>query len=168
MHSKIFQLSPVPVPEDERMSAEDCYDSDLVSYNSDWVGDEITEPDERKDAIEGLSELLDGIADVDPDGKVTFRDTAAIASVFTNWYRQKLSDFLSEMDKGPARLPSPETTADKITQFRESKDIFRVDYLHNGNRLDGPFCTSAELVRDAACGYNPQVMYVGGIVDYHY
>lgn len=156
MHSKIIQVSVSPIEKDAWLEPDAAIEDSTIGYVADYT-DSCTK-EERKETLEGLADLLQGIATVDVEkGIITVNeDREASIRLVNDWHQKTLKALLGTFEK--EKCPDPLTSIFAVEKYRGSSFLFYAEY----GRLSSAF------VRDLALGYYGKTLHIGAVLDYHY
>ena len=156
MHSKIIQVSTGPIRKDAWLDPDDAITDETIGYVADYT-DSCSE-EERKETLEGLAELLDGIATVDVEkGIITVNeDREASVRLVNDWHQKTLKALLRTFST--EKCPDPLTSIFAVEKYRGSSFLFYAEY----GRLSSAF------VHDLALGYYGKTLHIRAVLDYHY
>ena len=162
MHSKIIQVSSKPISEDEYKTSEDFYESHEPW--ADYIGDEVTDEQERHDCIKHVANLLDGVFKLNCDDTLTYLGDDALRKFLNEW-----ADELRRM--------AGQLTADNILR---DQNLWKVRhcctdthkgtayrfYIEEWNGWAGPF---EDMIDFASSQLKKgDRIYIGAVIDYHY
>lgn len=158
MHSKIFQVSKNPINKEEYATPEMYYNNSQDF--ADYIGDEVDNPEERKEYIEYLSEVLDDIFDLEGETLVY----KGLDKFLSDWVKdiKELANNFNEQNISEA----PNLWKLKSIIERTHLDCyFRFD-IHDW--ADGIADSLKSLIVYAKSQMQPgDRLYVGSIIDYH-
>lgn len=161
-HSKIFQISDKPITPEDYCKPDDFYDNS--DDFADYIGDEITDEEERKECIDYLADTIKDVFTHEGDGVFTYKGEEALRKFKQEW--------LAEIQTQTARL-----TADNM---QKEQNLYRLSVATERTHLDSHYrikieewngCAApiAELFEWAEnCLKEGDHFYVGAVIDYHY
>jgi len=164
-HSRIIQLSPVPVTEENLLSPENLYDDYKVNAVSEYV-DSLPEEDED-DELESLKESPTFADNATiKDKTVVFKDCEAIAANYDKWFDSALQKAASKAGNG--RVFHGSDLRNLFSDYKDDTNLFVLSYLipETGNLRHTTALRSAELVAELAeCREMPRTWHIGAILD---
>ncbi len=151
---KIIQLSGKPIPEEEHISGSDIYDDELFNMESDYGGDKL----EYGEVIDDIAEDLKEVADIDKEKRtLTFKDKETVKAILRDHVRCCCDRFMERTEEGRW------STAETNLRHEIVEPCGIRHHFHTG------YCQKASTVlADYIAGFNPQTMYIGGILYAHF
>lgn len=159
-HGKIFQLASKPIRKDGYITPEDFYDNH--DAYADWIGDEVEE-EERKECIGYLASALQGLCELDKSG------TAFVYRGGLERYLQEWVDAIHEkaqaITAANVLYHTPRATLRDIVSgtHKDTADRFVIKE-YSGDYAE-PMSSLIEFLHQLKPG---DMLYIGGIVDFHY
>lgn len=150
---RIIQLSSSPIKEEDHITDCDICEDALFLMESDWGGDTL----EYDEAIDDIAEDLKEVADIDKEKRtLTFKDKETVKAILRDHVRRCCDRFMKGTEEGRWSTSEWELR-------REITEPCGIDHhFHIG------YCQKASTVlADYIAGYNPQTMYIGGILYAH-
>jgi len=162
MHGKIFQIDTKPISRDEYVSPEEFYDNS--SDFADYIGDEVTDRQARKDYVGYLAGDLKGV--FKPAGKdcLVYLGKEALRKFLQDWaddIKAKAAELTADNILKQERLYKIRAT----TKETHRRTDYRV-YIDEWNGWAGPFEGIIEWAANQL--KEGDKIYVGAIIDYHY
>jgi hypothetical protein len=161
-HSNIFQISDKPITPDEYRTPEDFYENS--DDFADYIGDEITDEEERKECIGYLADTIEDVFTHEGDGVFVYKGDEALRKFKQEW--------LAEIQTQTARLTADnmqnEQNLYRLSAATERTHLncnYRIK-IEEWNGYAGPISDLFEWAESKL--KEGDRIYVGAVIDYHY
>ncbi len=165
MHSRIFQLSTEKLPQDEWINELSISDADMGYHGIDYCGD----TDNREDDLSLLAHVLPkDVFKVTGDKIEIISDGSCL---FDDYKRRFISTLQNMEFAGPFYDNQSWVGLGEYTLCRMARNILDIDFLFYIDDWSGCLSKSNELIHYAHHVFaddKPKVLYVNGILDYHF
>lgn len=161
-HSKIFQISDKPITPEDYCKPDDFYENS--DDFADYIGDEITDEEERKECIDYLADTIKDVFTHEGDGVFTYKGEEALRKFKQAWLAeiQHLTDNLNEdnllKNQNQYRLSA-------ATEQTHLHSCYRI-MIEAWNGCAAPIADLFEFTESQLKAGDH--IYVGAVIDYHY
>jgi len=162
MHYDIFQLSKIPVKQDEYISADKISNVDDFFSWADYIGDE-REGDIRKECIVSLAKRTNGVFSLNDDYSLTYNGEEALRAFLTEW-AENLRELTAKLNADNI------LTEMNLYKIKDRCDRTHVEdwcryYIEEWNGYAAPFCDVFGWAR--CCLKEGDRVYIGAVYDFH-